>query len=89
MNKQVVGKVKQVKKLWWIKINTKPIRCSMNDGAVFPHRIRVTYVIDNHQYENSKLILWKDDIPKENDDILVDYNDNKPNKILKLTKVHK
>lgn len=81
---KVTGKVKEVKKQWWLKINRKPIRFSINDGAIYPHKIKVNYEVDNQQYEKSKFVFWSDNIPNIGDDILIYYNKEKPTKVIRL-----
>lgn len=49
----VSGTVLQVKRIWWCKINTKPIRRHSTDGAVFPHRVRVAYEAEGKAFEKT------------------------------------
>ena len=42
---QTEGIVTEVKTCHWFKINTKPIRKHMWDGAVYPHIIHFTYLM--------------------------------------------
>ena len=34
---QTEGVITDVKTCWWLKVNTKPVRRNMFDGALFPH----------------------------------------------------
>ena len=43
MDQKTVGTVVSVKKQWWLKVNTKPVRMHALDGATFPHIIKVSY----------------------------------------------
>ena len=47
---QTEGVVSQVKTCWWLKVNTKPIRRNMFDGALFPHIIYFTYTVGGEVY---------------------------------------
>ena len=42
MDQKTAGTVVSVKKQWWLKVNTKPIRMNTLDGATFPHIIKVS-----------------------------------------------
>ena len=37
MEQKTIGTVISVKKQWWLKVNTKPVRMHALDGATFPH----------------------------------------------------
>ena len=50
----VDGIIVKVTKLWWLKINTKGIRKTALDGAIFPHIIKIKYNVNNVFYEKSK-----------------------------------
>ena len=50
MHKEIMGVVISVKKQWWLKVNTKPIRMHALDGAVFPHIIKVKYTVNDTEY---------------------------------------
>lgn len=53
---QTTGTVISVKKQWWLKVNTKPIRMHMLDGATFPHIIKVQYEVGGIPYTKRKWI---------------------------------
>ena len=53
---QTTGTVISVKKQWWLKVNTKPIRMDMLDGATFPHIIKVQYEVGGIPYTKRKWI---------------------------------
>ena len=53
---QTTGTVISVKKQWWLKVNTKPIRMHMLDGATFPHIIKVQYEVGGIPYIKRKWI---------------------------------
>lgn len=48
--KLLTGKITAVSQCWWLKVNTKAVRIPGNDGAVYPHIIRVSYVVDGVEY---------------------------------------
>ena len=52
MDQETMGTVISVKKQWWLKINTKPVRTHALDGAIFPHIIKVQYTVDGKTYTN-------------------------------------
>ena len=64
MNKQgnieVEGTIIKLKKIWWIKINTKAFRTSPLDGATFPYVITVKYTVKDSIYEKSKFVYLGD-----------------------------
>lgn len=77
---KAVGTVKTVKKLWWIKVNTKPVRRHYADGAVFPHSITAEYRIGQNIYTRKKL-LWIDKaVPAVGDSVEIAYDPQKPQK---------
>jgi len=80
MEKKTVGTVISVKKQWWLKVNTKPIRLHAFDGVVFPHIITVSYVVDGQEYTKKKWIRAMQECPKLNSQIAVIYRENQPEK---------
>ncbi len=48
---KTTGTVTELKRLWWIKINTKPARKHALDGALFLHRGKVRYTANGTEYE--------------------------------------
>lgn len=54
MEKTTVGTVISVKKQWWLKVNTKPVRMHALDGATFPHIITVKYSVNGQEYTRRK-----------------------------------
>ncbi len=55
-NKTVVGRITAVKRLWWIKVNTKAVRRNTMDGATFPHVVYFVYSVDGKAYQGSKYL---------------------------------
>ena len=80
MDRKTVGTVVSVKKQWWLKVNTKPVRMHALDGATFPHIIKVRYVIHGTEYFKRKWIRACDQPPVVGAEVTVLYDDHKPNK---------
>lgn len=81
---KTTGTVIAVKKLWWIKVNTKPVRTHALDGAVFPHIITVKYTVNGFEYIRKKFLRARFTPPKPGDTIIIYYNTGKSSKC-KLT----
>ena len=54
----VRGMVLSVRTLWWIKVNTKPARRHMADGARFPHALTFAYQVDGRRYTGRAVLYW-------------------------------
>ncbi len=80
MRKETTGTVISVSKQWWLKINTKVIRKGPMDGAVFPHIIKVSYIVDGKEYTGKKWISAGTPVPIEGGSVKVVYNDDAPTK---------
>lgn len=74
------GKVIKAEAMWYIKINTKPVRSGPFDGALFPHRIIFTYEVDGQKYAGRKLLPYYEKAPHEGEDIKVFYDPQDPRK---------
>lgn len=85
MDKETMGTVISVKKQWWLKINTKPVRTHALDGAIFPHIIKVQYTVDGKTYIKRKWIGANSQPPVEGSSVTVLYYGNNPNKAKVLT----
>ena len=81
MPNTTTGTVVSVKTQWWLKINTKMFRLHALDGAIFPHIIKVKYLVDGQEYVRRKWILTKKPVPIEGDTIQVLYDVLRPEKI--------
>ena len=77
-NKRTTGMITSVKTCWWIKINTKPIRRHMLDGAKFPHIIHFTYTVDGAAYQGSSCVDWQLRCPDKGERVTVFYDKNDP-----------
>lgn len=80
MKKETTGTVISVSKQWWLKINTKAVRKGPMDGAVFPHIIKVSYIVDEKEYTSKKWIRAGAPVPIEGSSVKVVYNDDVPAK---------
>ena len=55
-NNRTEGTIISLKKCWWLKINTKPVRSHSLDGAVFPYIINFKYNVNDTEYNGKKFI---------------------------------
>lgn len=78
MEKETTGTVIAVNKQFWIKINRKPMRLHMTNGAEFPYIIKVKYTVDGIEYIRRKWIGAGKKLPLENSTVKIFYNDKKP-----------
>ena len=75
---QTEGTVIDVKPCWWLKVNTKPVRRNLFDGAVFPHIIHFTYCVNGQTYTGKRYVNWNKHCPIKGEKITVYYETNKP-----------
>ena len=75
------GTVLSVKKLWWLRLSTKAVHLGAQDGALFPHILKIRYMADWMEYTKNKWVLTKKPIPQEGDTVQLIYDDLKPEKI--------
>ena len=80
MENKTIGTIISVKKQWWMKVNTKPVRMHALDGATFPHIITVKYSVNGQEYSKRKWIKACDTPPTLNSEVTVIYDENKPSK---------
>ena len=80
MDMTTIGTVVSIKKQWWLKVNTKPVRMHALDGATFPHIITVKYFVDGDEYTKRKWINACEAPPALNTEVTVMYSENKPSK---------
>ena len=80
MENKTIGTVTSVKKQWWLKVNTKPVRMHALDGATFPHIITVKYIVDGQEYTKRKWIKACEMPPAIDSKVTVLYDGNKPEK---------
>ena len=77
---QTEGVVTEVKTCWWMKINTKPVRCHTFDGAVFPHIIDFTYIVNDQTYQGKRYVNWNKRCPQKGERLTVYYEKEDPAK---------
>lgn len=75
---QTEGIVTQVKTCWWLKVNTKPVRRNMFDGALFPHVIHFTYTVGGRTYQGKRYVNWNKRCPQKDEKLTVYYEKEKP-----------
>ena len=80
MENKTIGTVTSVKKQWWLKVNTKPVRMHALDGATFPHIITVKYSVNGQEYTKRKWIKACEIPPDLESEVTVIYDENKPSK---------
>lgn len=80
MKTEIAGTVLSVSRQWWLKVNTKPVRTHALDGAIFPHVIKVSYLIDGITYTKRKWIPAGAPCPAEGSCVRVVYCDGRPAK---------
>ena len=80
MNKETTGTVLSVKKQWWLKVNTKPVRTHALDGATFPHIMKVRYTVDGKDYLKRKWIGAGLPVPTVGSSVTVLYCQEKPSR---------
>ncbi len=83
-NEETVGNIIKVKKLWWLKINKKPIRTTSLDGAIFPSSLQVQYSVNDKKYVRKKIVVWDDSLTQVGQDVIVSYKEDQPQKIISL-----
>ena len=74
------GKVISTNRLWWLKINKKPIRTHLLDGDDFPTVITVQYSVSGVNYKKRKFIGVGTNCPKKGEELSVFYFMDNPKK---------
>ena len=74
------GIVVDVKTCWWLKVNTKPVRQNMFDGALFPHIIHFTYTVGGQSYKGKRYVNWNKRCPEKGEKLTVYYEKDNPAK---------
>lgn len=81
MQRTTEGTVVSVKTQIWFKVNTKALRTSPTDGALFPHIVKVTYSVDGRQYTKRKWFGVTSQVPLEGSTVTIVYEEDNPKKI--------
>ena len=82
---RIPGVVTDVKTCWWLKINTKPVRAHMWDGALFPHQITYRYTVDGREYPGKRIISPYAACPRTGDSVQVCYDARYPERSALIT----
>lgn len=80
MEKETKAIVISASKQWWLKVNTKPVRLGMLDGATFPYIIKVSYTVDENTYTKRKWIGAGKTVPSVGSTLTVIYRSDNPKK---------
>lgn len=78
----VTGKITAVSECWWLKVNTKAVRWSYNDGAVYPHIITFSYCVDGVEYIGRRWLSHTVCAPGVGRSIIVCCDPNQPKRFL-------
>ena len=79
-NNRTNGKIEKVTKCWWIKVNTKPVRMHMLDGALFPHLMTFSYTVNGKKYKKTKYIGLREGLIGIFGMVNVYYDKDKPSR---------
>ena len=79
-NHCVASSITAIKKCWWIKVNTKPVRAKMWDGAKYPHIFSFVYVVNGKEYKGRRWVSYRDKPPMILQEISVYYDPADPRK---------
>lgn len=77
---RTVGTVLSAEPIWWVKINTKPVRVNGLDGAKSPHVIRFAYCVEGVTYHGSAYVSYTVRCPEAGENIPVYYDRDDPSK---------
>lgn len=80
MTVETVGRVVSASKQWWLKINTKPVRASGTDGAIYPYIIRISYTVAGTEYTKRKWIKAGSPVPALGTPVSILYDESRPSK---------
>ena len=80
------GEIIKVKRLLWIRISSNFITLRKNyfDKSKFPTILKVKYNVNNKEYIGKKFLLCKNNEMTANENVVISYNEDKPQKILAL-----
>ena len=77
-NSETIGTIKDVTPCYWLKINTKPARRDMWDGAVYPHMVHFQYEIDGNLFTGKRYWPWRLNTPAQGQAIKVFFDPKAP-----------
>ena len=72
------GTVTGTRTLWWCKVNTKPVRRHLADGARFPHSVSFRYTVDGQTYTARTVLGWYARCPGVGEAVRVYYAPDRP-----------
>ena len=72
------GVVTGTRTLWWCKVNTKPVRLHLADGARFPHPVAFRYTVDGRTYTAKTVLGWYAQCPGAGEAVRVWYDPDRP-----------
>ena len=72
------GVVTGTRTLWWCKVNTKPVRRHLADGARFPHSVSFRYTVDGQTYTARTVLGWYAWCPGVGEAVRVYYAPDRP-----------
>lgn len=72
------GIVTEVRTCWWLKVNTKPVRSSALDGALFPHIIHFSYSAGGREHTGKRFLNYAIAPPVPGERIEIYYDGNDP-----------
>ena len=78
------GRVVGTRTLWWLKVNTKPVRRHMADGARFPHAVTFSYQVDGRRYTGRDILNWSVRCPAAGEPVQVRYDPARPERCVLL-----
>ena len=79
-NRKTIATITDVKKCWWFKVNTQPVRISGMGSALFPHIICFSYEIDSVQYRGKRFLNYTIPAPSIGAKIEIYYDASKPSR---------
>ena len=77
-----LGRVIRTRTLWWIKVNTKPVRRHMADGARFPHSVTFSFQADGRSYTGRDILSWSARCPCDGEAVAVRYDPTRPERCI-------
>ena len=77
-NTETYGIILNVTPCYWLKINTKPARSDMWDGAVYPHMVHFQYEIDGCIFTGKRYWPWRLNTPTRGQTIKVFFDPKAP-----------
>lgn len=76
----VPGVIVDVKRCWWLKVNSKPVRTTAMDGATFPHIVTFTYAVNGQAYKGKRFASPSKQTPSVGQSATVYYDSQNPQK---------